>query len=143
MLVKVFPGGVLAAVLVPAVAQAGPIVEATVNNKTGETIEFRSRAGDCTGAWDPAFQDIAQGMHQVSRVESPFPTSVSCAIDYRRTDNRRGCKYVISRVRSSLTGPWNQPSIVVTGDAGANCSYEIHAIKGDVAGSFRVLLGIE
>jgi len=143
MHLSLFPVACLAGLLLPAVALCGPVVEATVINKTGETIEFRARDGDCTGKWTPGFADMADGARAVSRVESPFPTSVSCAIEFQRSDNLRSCRYVLSRVRSSLTGPWNPPSIVVTGGSDMTCGYTVNAIGEDPDGSFSVVLGIE
>lgn len=118
-------------------AVAGPTLTATVNNNTPVTIEWRNPS--CSGIWNPPFQDILAGQSQTTTNISPFDTSVVCHVEYRRVDNLKFCKWVVSRQRSTLTGPWNYPKVVTTkSSTGITCADAISSVLPN--GNFSVTL---
>jgi hypothetical protein len=127
----------------PAMAYAGPRVDATVINNTPVKIEYQSSTS-CTGSWSPAWMDINSGQNDDSTVNSPFSTSVSCRVEYERADNGRYCRFQISRLRSSLFGPWNYPQVFTTkSSSGITCSHNFTSVSFGSDGDFSVELELD
>ncbi|WP_162652994.1 hypothetical protein [Lentilitoribacter sp. Alg239-R112] len=127
----------------PALAYAGPRVDAKVINNTNTTIEYQSSTS-CTGSWADPWPDILSGQSETSNVTSPFSTSVSCRVEYERDDNGRYCRFQISRLRSSLSGPWNYPQVFTTkSSSGITCSHNFTSVSFGSDGDFSVELELD
>ncbi|MBP2232584.1 hypothetical protein J2847_005915 [Azospirillum agricola] len=119
-------------------ASAQSTLTATVKNNTPVTTTFSSPSG-CQGT--NTFGNLLSTQSQTSGILSPFPTSNGCSIRYTRADNSRYCNWVLSRTRSSLTGPWNYPTVVTTkSSTGVTCTSTITSV--DASGNWSVNLAI-
>ena len=123
-------------------AQTGPTVNATVQNSTSVTVDFRASSG-FTGTPTPAFPStINAGVTSpTSTTVSPFATSTSGFFNYDRQDNLRSCRFGWSRTRSSLTGPWNAPTTTATpSSSGVTCTATLSNVQanGNFTVSFRI-----
>ncbi|MBY6264171.1 hypothetical protein EI613_19930 [Azospirillum sp. 412522] len=120
-------------------ASAQSALTATAKNTTPSPATFSSPSG-CQGT--NTFSTLgASGGTQTSSILSPFPTSNGCSIRYTRTDNSRYCNWVLSRTRSSLTGPWNYPTVSTTkSSTGVTCTSTITSVNAN--GDWTVSLTI-
>lgn len=117
----------LGASILTSSAQAQSAVTATVTSNTPVSVTFSSPSG-CQGT--TGFSTIGAGGSQTSRITSSFSTSNGCSIRYTRSDNLRYCNWVLSRTRSSATGPWNFPTVNQTSNgAGVTCSNSITSVS--------------
>ncbi|MCG5238713.1 hypothetical protein [Azospirillum doebereinerae] len=119
-------------------ASAQSILTATAKNTTPVTTTFSSPSG-CQGT--NTFGSLLSNQSQTSNIISPFSTSNGCSIRYTRADNSRYCNWVLSRTRSSLTGPWNYPTVTTTkSSTGVTCTSSITSV--DASGNWSVSLTI-
>ncbi len=120
-------------------ASAQSTVTATAKNTTTSITNFSSPSG-CQGT--NTFPSLsANGGTHLSSIQSPYSTSNGCSIRYTRSDNSRYCNWVLSRTRSSLTGPWNYPTISTTkSSTGVTCTSSITSV--DASGNWSVSLTI-
>ena len=119
-------------------ASAQSAVNVTVNNGTTVSVNFSSPSG-CQGT--AGLSAISGGGNRFSSISSPYSTSNGCSIRYTRSDNSRYCNWVLSRTRSSLTGPWNYPTISTTkSSSGVTCTSTITSLNS--SGDWYVTLNI-
>lgn len=119
-------------------ASAQSYVNVTVNNGTTVTTTFSSPSG-CQGV--AGLGPIIGGGGTYSSIQSPYSTSNGCSVRYTRSDNSRYCNWVLSRTRSSLTGPWNYPTISTTkSSTGVTCTSTITSVNSN--GDWNVTLKI-
>ena len=119
-------------------ASAQSILTATVNNNTPVSTTFSSPSG-CQGV--TTLGPLNGNTYTSTTIQSPYSTSNGCSIRYTRSDNSRYCNWVLSRTRSSLTGPWNYPTISTTkSSSGVTCTSTITSVNTN--GNWSVTLSI-
>lgn len=120
-------------------ASAQSVLTATAKNTTPVTTTFSSPSG-CQGT--NTFLTLnPNGDSITSSISSPYSTSNGCSIRYTRSDNSRYCNWVLSRTRSSLTGPWNYPTVSTTkSSSGVTCTSSITSVNAN--GNWSVNLTI-
>lgn len=135
-LLGILCAGALAGFTSAAAAQSA--VTVTANNTTSSNVTLSSPSG-CQGS--SGLQNLGANDFTFSKIISPYATSNGCSIRYTRTDNSRYCNWVLSRTRSSLSGPWNYPTVNTTkSSSGVTCTATITSVSS--GGDWSVSLTI-
>lgn len=123
-------GLAVVAMMVAGGASAQSVVSGTVTNNTPVIVTVSSPT--CQGVLSPAPGSLGVGGTYIFSAMSPFSTSNGCTIRAARSDNLRFCNWVLNRLRSSLTGPWNFPTINQTSSpTGVTCTNSISNVNAN------------
>lgn len=111
-------------------ASAQSVVSGTITNTT--TVSVNLSSPTCQGVLTPSTGSIPSGGGTLGySATSGTSTSNGCTIRVTRSDNLRFCNWVLNRLRSSLTGPWNFPTINSSGSSstGVTCTSSISNVN--------------
>ena len=126
----VLMGTIFAAAGMLATGQASALsaVNGTVTNNSGVSETVSSPT--CQGSLFPAPGGVNNGGVYTFTATSATSTSNGCTVRITRSDNLRVCNWVLNRLRSSLTGPWNLPTIDQTSSStGVTCTNSISNVQ--------------
>ncbi|WP_042446017.1 hypothetical protein [Azospirillum sp. B510] len=99
------------------------------------------QTSSCIGSLDQSWPSTIPTGSAATRTATSALTSNGCNVTYKRTDNGRSCRFVATRIRSSLTGPWNYPTVNTTSSGtGITCTYTITSISSN--GDWAVTLNV-
>jgi hypothetical protein len=109
-------------------ASAQSMVNGTVTNNSGVSATVSSPT--CQGTLSPPPGSLVNGGVYTFTATSATSTSNGCTLRIARSDNLRFCNWVLNRLRSSLTGPWNFPTInQTTSPSGVTCTDSISNVQ--------------
>jgi hypothetical protein len=118
----------LAGALAASQASAQSVVNGTLTNNSG--VKATVTSPTCQGLLSPTPGDLLTGQVYTFNATSATSTSNGCTIRITRSDNLRFCNWVLNRLRSSLTGPWNFPTInQTTSPSGVTCTNSISNVQ--------------
>ncbi|MTH99760.1 hypothetical protein [Roseibium sp. RKSG952] len=102
-----------------------PLVSITLSNNTDGAIGPLD-ASNCAGTWSDNWGNlIAREQHRTNQLSSALASSVACVVVAKRQDKRGRCRFVISRLRHHLDGPWKAPSVVAYTSGRGTCRFQI------------------
>ncbi len=105
---------------------------ATMPLKNNTAVSLTYQTSSCIGT-------LNQSWPSTTRSATSTLTSNGCSVTYQRADNGRSCRFVATRIRSSLTGPWNHPTVNTTASgSGITCTYTSVSTTGDWAVTLNV-----
>ena len=138
--------GVIAATALVAAAGFASAASASVATLTMQdlnpTVALNYSAQSCIGTVAPAWPSTIAPSSSATVQATSTLTSNGCSITYKKADNNKNCRFVATRIRSSLTGPWNYPTVNVypSSTTGITCSYTIDSVNTN--GDWSVTLKI-
>lgn len=111
----------------------------TLKNNTAVTLNYQTHS--CIGTLNQSWPATIGSTLNAVRQATSTMTSNGCSVTYQRADNGKSCRFVATRTRSSLTGPWNYPTVNTTASTtGITCTYTITSVSTD--GSWAVTLNV-
>lgn len=120
-------------------ASAQSIAALTLKDNT--TVPLNYQTHSCIGTLSASWPTSVNPGIPVARTANSTLTSNGCSITYQRSDNSKSCRFVATRLRSSLTGPWNYPTVNTTASAsGITCTYTITNVSTN--GDWSVTLNV-
>jgi hypothetical protein len=109
-------------------ASAQSVVDGTLTNNSGVSATVSSPT--CQGVLSPAPGTLVNDGVYTFAATSATSTSNGCTIRIARSDNLRFCNWVLNRLRSSLMGAWNFPTINQTSSpTGVTCTNTISNVQ--------------
>ncbi|MBP2316905.1 hypothetical protein [Azospirillum soli] len=119
-------------------ASAQSTATLTLKNNTAVALTYQTHS--CIGSLDAPWP-ASIGATPATRNAYSTLTSNGCSVTYQRSDNGRSCRFVATRLRSSLTGPWNYPTVNATASStGITCTYTITSVSTN--GDWAVTLNV-
>lgn len=113
----------------------------TITLKDNTTVSLTYQTSSCVGTLNQSWPSTILAGSSATRAATSTLTSNGCSVTYQRADNGRSCRFVATRLRSSLTGPWNYPTVNATASStGITCSYTITSVSSN--GDWAVTLNV-
>lgn len=111
----------------------------TLKNNTSVALNYQTHS--CIGSLNQPWASSIVAGTSILRTAASTLTSNGCSVTYQRADNSKSCRFVATRLRSSLTGPWNYPTVNTTASgSGITCTYTITSVTAD--GNWSVTLNV-
>jgi len=114
---------------------------ATLTLKDNTAVSLSYQTSSCVGTLNQSWPSSILAGSFATRTATSSLTSNGCSVTYQRADNGRSCRFVATRLRSSLTGPWNYPTVNTTASgSGITCTYTITSVSSN--GDWAVTLNV-
>ncbi|WP_170230489.1 hypothetical protein [Roseibium hamelinense] len=119
-----------------------PQARMSLMNGSGDRVKIDGHS-NCAGRWAqawPAFLD--PGRFFDNTLLSSFPNSVACQIRVSSPSGTAHCRYVVSRLKTTLAGPWKPGKVAVPVSRKFTCTSQLEH-TGVAPGDFAITLDVQ